>query len=231
MVTGKFISYLRVSTQRQGESGLGIEAQRQAVAAYLNGGAWSLIAEYVEIETGKRNDRPQLTAALHRAKVSNATLVIAKLDRLSRNAAFLLNLRDAGVRFVCADMPEANNLTIGIMAIIAQDERERISARTKAALAAKRMRGERLGTDNWAALQCAGVGRAGWTLGADANREKADRFAADLMPIIDDIRAEGVTSDRGIARQLNERGIETAHGRSWSATQVGRMLQRGAKTG
>src|SRR3954451_13181762 len=133
VATGRFISYYRVSTARQGQSGLGLEAQKAAVRAYLDGGDWQLVGAFTEIESGKNNDRPQLAKALAECRLRNATLVIAKLDRLSRNAAFLLNLKDAGVDFVCADMPDANKLTIGIMALIAQNEREAISARTKAA--------------------------------------------------------------------------------------------------
>lgn len=127
------MAYYRVSTERQWRSGLGLDAQRTAVKEYLDGGRWRLIGEYTEVESGKRNDRPQLAKALHHAKVTGARLVIAKLDRLSRNAAFLLTLRDSGVRFVAADVPDANELTIGVLALVAQHERERISERTKAA--------------------------------------------------------------------------------------------------
>ena len=134
--TGKFISYLRVSTTKQEASGLGLEAQRKAVLDYLNGGSWELLAEYMETESGKKNDRPKLSKALDHCKITGATLVIAKLDRLSRNAHFLLGLQDAGVKFIAVDMPTANELTVGIMALVAQEERKAISARTKAALAA-----------------------------------------------------------------------------------------------
>src|SRR3954467_13708375 len=137
----RFVSYLRVSTDRQGRSGLGLEAERKAVKDFLNGGRWDLIAEFVEVESGKRDARPKLAEALALCRLHNATLVIAKLDRLSRDAAFLLGLQKAGVRFVTADMPEANELVVGIMAIVAQAERKMISARTKAALAAAKARG------------------------------------------------------------------------------------------
>src|SRR3954453_20452408 len=123
----RFVSYLRVSTDRQGKSGLGLDAQRKAVADFLNGGRWDLIAEFVEVESGKRDDRPKLAEALALCRLHNATLVIAKLDRLSRDAAFLLGLQKAGVRFVAADMPEANELVVGIMAVVAQAERKMIS--------------------------------------------------------------------------------------------------------
>src|SRR3954466_11564912 len=145
MANGRYVSYLRVSTDRQGRSGLGLEAQRKAVEDFLNGGRWDLMAEFVEVESGKRDDRPKLTEALGLCRLHNATLVIAKLDRLSRDAAFLLGLQKAGVRFMAADMPEANELVVGIMAVVAQAERKMISTRTKAALAAAKARGVRLG--------------------------------------------------------------------------------------
>src|SRR5215207_4627522 len=145
MASGKFVSYLRVSTQEQGRSGLGLEAQRKAVADHLNGGRSELKAEFVEVESGKRGDRPELAKAMAACRVHRATLVIAKLDRLSRNQAFLMSLRDAGVEFICADMPQANRMTIGIMAAVAEGEAEMISARTKAALAAAKARGKALG--------------------------------------------------------------------------------------
>ena len=135
---GKYIAYYRVSTQRQGRSGLGLDAQRRAVADYLNGGGWELLHEFTEVESGKSNDRPQLAKALHLAKVTGATLVIAKFDRLSRNAAFLLTLRESGANFTAADMPDANELTVGLMAILAQHEREAISEHTLRANGSRR---------------------------------------------------------------------------------------------
>ena len=159
MATGKFVSYLWVSTDRQGRSGLGLEAQRKAVTDYLDGGRWELIAEFVEVETGKRDDRPKLKQALHRCKVTGATLVIAKLDRLSRKLAFIAALQDSGAKFVAADMPEANETMIQFMAVIAQHERKMISARTKAALAAAKARGQPFGNVNGAAAFAAGSQR------------------------------------------------------------------------
>src|SRR5215204_3495258 len=150
MATGRYVSYLRVSTDRQGRSGLGLEAQRKAVEDFLNGGRWDLIAEFVEVESGKRDDRPKLAEALALCRLHKATLVIAKLDRLSRDAHFLLGLQKelqkSGLRFVAADLPEANELTVGIMAVVAQAERKMISQRTKAALGAAKARGKKLGT-------------------------------------------------------------------------------------
>jgi DNA invertase Pin-like site-specific DNA recombinase len=224
MATGKFVSYLRVSTDREGKSGLGLEAQRKAVTDYLDGGRWELIAEFVEVESGKRNDRPKLRDALHRAKVTGATLVVAKLDRLSRNVAFLANLRESRVKFVCADMPDANNLTIGVLSEVAQHEREAISARTKAALAAAKARGKRLGNVNGAAaLRRAGKGNVA---AVGAIRAQADRHARDVLPVIEDIRAAGTGSLEGIARELNSRGILTARGGQWYATTVSNLLAR-----
>jgi DNA invertase Pin-like site-specific DNA recombinase len=223
MAEGKFISYLRVSTTKQGASGLGLEAQRKAVTDYLNGGRWSLIQEVLEVESGKRADRPKLAEALRLCRLHGATLVIAKLDRLSRDAAFLLNLQAAGVRFVAADMPEANELVVGIMAVVAQAERKMISARTKAALAAAKARGAKLGGDRGVtpSAKAQAKGRA-------AMRAKADGRAFDLMPIIAELRAGGATSLRELAAGLNARGIPTARGGAWSAIQVSRVLTRPA---
>lgn len=142
----RFIAYYRVSTKRQGESGLGLEAQQAAVEQYLGSFSSNLIKSFTETESGRRDDRPQLQAALEACRIHQAKLVIAKLDRLARSASFLLNLRDAGVDFVCCDMPDANRLTVGILAMVAEDEAERISQRTTAALKAAKARGKKLGT-------------------------------------------------------------------------------------
>jgi DNA invertase Pin-like site-specific DNA recombinase len=227
MTTGKFVSYLRVSTDRQGKSGLGLEAQRKAVEDFLNGGNWQLLREHVEIESGKRSDRPQLLAALAHAKATGATVVIAKLDRLARNVAFISNLMESGVEFVAADMPMANRLTVHVLAAVAEHEREMISQRTKAALGAAKARGKRLGNPNGArALRAAGAGQTGWTAGAIGNRAAANKFAAQLAPVIEAIRADGIASLEGIAAELNARGILTARGGRWYATTVRNLLAR-----
>lgn len=223
MAEGRFISYLRVSTAKQGASGLGLEAQRKAVADYLNGGRWTLISEVVEVESGKRNDRPKLAEALRLCRLHNATLVIAKLDRLSRDAAFLLNLQAAGVRFVAADMPEANEMVVGIMAVVAQAERKMISTRTKAALAAAKARGVKLGGDRGVTPPAGASARGG-----AATRAKAVTRAWDVAPIIEEVQAAGAVSLREIAAGLNARGIPTARGGEWSAVQVKRALERAA---
>lgn len=221
---GKFVAYYRVSTGRQGKSGLGLAAQKQQVLDYLNGGGWTLVAEFTEIESGKVNGRPELERAIHQAKMTGSRLLVAKLDRLSRNAGFLLTLRDARVDFVACDLPEANKLSVGIMAVIAEHEREMISQRTRAALEQAKARGTKLGNPNGAAaFRRAAKGNAA---AVQARQEQADARARDLAPIIEDIRAGGVTSLNGIAKELNERGINTPRGGKWAAISVRNILQR-----
>ena len=218
---GKFVAYYRVSTQKQGRSGLGLEAQRHAVAEFLDGGDWKIVGEFTEVESGKRSDRPELARALAMCRLHGARLVIAKLDRLSRNAHFLFGLQEAGVDFVAADMPNANQLTVGIMAVVAQDEAKRISERTKAALAAAKKRGTKLGGFHGfmpTARMC--------KLSAEARQERIEARDADLAPIIKELQAAGKTSLRAIAAGLNEQGIPSARGGQWSSPQVMRMLER-----
>ncbi len=220
----KVVAYYRVSTAAQGRSGLGLEAQRSAVKAYCKGRECQLLAEFTEVESGKRNNRPELERALHHAKVTGATLVIAKLDRLSRNAAFLLQLQDSGVKFVAADMPEACHLTVGILALVAQQEREAISARTKAALQAAKERGRKLGNPNGAAaLRRAAKGNAS---AVTALKGAADRHAADLAPVVAQLRAEGHHSLPALARALNDRQMQAPRGGHWHASSVRNLLAR-----
>lgn len=209
---GKFVAYFRVSTDRQGKSGLGLEAQRKAVTDYLNDGDWSLVGEFTEIESGKRNARPELTKALVLCKRQKSKLVIAKLDRLSRNLAFIATLMDSGIEFVAVDNPHANKLTIHILAAVAQHEREMIGARTKAALAAAKARGVELG-------------RYGRECLAPANRAKALSQAERLAPEIAEMRKERL-SIRAMARELNKKGIKPANGTKWHAMTVSRVLER-----
>lgn len=220
----RFVTYLRVSTARQGESGLGLEAQRAAVDAYVRrfGPHAVILQEYQEIESGRRNDRPQLHEAIEHARLAGARLVIAKLDRLSRNVHFLSGLKDAGVDFVAADMPDANALTVHILAAVAEHEREMISQRTKAALAAAKARGMKLGNPNGAAhLRGRGNGDA-----VAAITAKADAKAEQLRKTLARIEGDGVTSARGIAAELNTRGVLSPRGGVWSATTVQRLRER-----
>jgi DNA invertase Pin-like site-specific DNA recombinase len=212
----RFIAYYRVSTASQGRSGLGLEAQRSAVVTYLNGGAWVLSAEFTEVESGKVDDRPQLTKALELCRMTGATLVIAKLDRLSRDAHFLLGLTKAGVWFVAADMPAANELTVGIMALVAQEERKAISARTKAALAAAKARGTKLG--GWK-----GGPVVDGRLGREAQAAQADTFAHQLSGLILPMHEQGM-SLRAIAADLTQRGVQTPRGGAWTADAVKREV-------
>lgn len=223
MASGKHVSYLRVSTARQGRSGLGLEAQRHAVEEYLNGGRWKLVEEVVEVESGRDNKRPALQRALAACRLHDATLVVAKLDRLSRNAAFLLALRDSSVDVVAADLPGANRLSIGILAMVAEQEAEAISARTKAALAAAKRRGVQLG--NPAHLDDS-ARRLGTKASAVVRQAKARQRIADLRPIVEELRAAGATSRRQLAAGLNDRGISAGRGGTWGAAQIHRLLEQ-----
>lgn len=217
-------AYYRVSTEGQGRSGLGLEAQRQAVRQLCEGRGWDIVAEFTEVESGKRSDRPKLQSALDHARLTGSKLVVAKLDRLSRDAAFTLQLRNSGVDFTCADNPDVNRLTIGLLAVINEDERERISERTKAALAAAKARGQRLGNPNGAAaLRRAGKGNAASVVAIKGN---ADAFAEGLRDTVGRIRSEGTTSLAGIAAELNARHMRTARGGKWHASSVRNLLAR-----
>ncbi|HYV31638.1 MAG TPA: recombinase family protein [Candidatus Binatia bacterium] len=218
---GKFVAYLRVSTDKQGHSGLGIEAQRKAINDYLNGGPWELLGEFVEVESGRRADRPELIKALAACKRQRARLIIAKLDRLSRNVAFVATLMEGKVDFVCCDFPQANRLTIHILAAVAEYEREMISARTKAALAAAKARGTVLGNPRLAEARAAAARGA-----ALRARTGADRHAAQVLPVIREIKQGGAATLQEIADALNARSIETARGGRWHPTTVCNVLSR-----
>jgi DNA invertase Pin-like site-specific DNA recombinase len=216
---GRFIAYLRVSTAKQGRSGLGLEAQRAAVAAYLNGGSWALSGEFMEVESGKRSDnRPELARAMDACRLTGAVLLIAKLDRLSRNVAFLANLMEAGVEFVACDNPHATKFTIHILAAVAEHEREQIAKRTRDALAAAKARGRVLG--GWR-----GGPAPDWRVATAGKRLKADAFAARMMPTLQEMRGRALSLHR-MAAELTDKGIRAPRNGTWTASSVRRVLAR-----
>src|ERR1700733_4749995 len=214
-----YIAYYRVSTASQGRSGLGLEAQEACVNAFIASrpGAKLVAPPFTEIESGKVNNRPELAKALLRAKVTGSTLIVARLDRLSRNATFLMTLRDSGVSFVACDNPEANSLTIGILALVAQQERESTSQRTKDALAAAKARGVRLGARTGAKSL---KGHDYHFAAHAALKAQADARAHYLVSTFADLVNEGITSANAQAAALNDRGILTARGGKWTARSV-----------
>jgi len=212
----KFVSYVRVSTSKQGIDGNGIEAQRQAVARYLSTLDCELIGSFEEVESGANNKRPQLQTALTLAKAKKAILVIAKLDRLSRNAAFLLQLQDSGVDFIACDMPNADKLSVGIIALLAQRERQLISERTKAGLSVAKQRGVTLGNPN---------ASKAWTKAVKAIKKRKEEFAVAALKSIREIQSTGVHSLAHVARCMTMRGETTSRGGTWTATAVKRVLE------
>ncbi|MGZ5010335.1 MAG: recombinase family protein [Methylobacter sp.] len=219
MANGKFIAYYRVSTQKQGQSGLGLEAQQQTVLNYLNGGSWELISEITEVETGKGcnalDRRPQLKAAIEACKKQGATLIIAKLDRLARNVHFVSGLLESGVDFVCADMPQANKVMLQMYSVMAEWERDQISARTKAALQAAKTRGVVLGA----------AGAANLRPNIEERKTAADAFSGKMKGVIEGMKARGL-SQRAMCAELNEFGFKTAMGGKWSLIQLQRVMAR-----
>lgn len=230
-VTGEYpmtlyVQYCRVSTDMQGKSGLGLDAQREAVRRFVAKGD-KIVATFTEVESGKNNDRPQLAAAMAEARKRGAKLLIAKLDRLARDVHFVAGLMKSDVRFVAADMPDADPFRLHLEAAIAEEEARKISARTKAALAAAKARGVVLGgfrgyvpTD---AARAAGLAHS-----IAARVTRADQHASGVMAHIDEARAAGAASLRDIATALNEAGITTPRGGAWSAVQVARVIERAA---
>lgn len=215
----KYIAYYRVSTQKQGSSGLGLEAQKSSVLKFINDGDL-LIESYVDVESGKNNNRPNLIQAIEDCKSNDATLLIAKLDRLSRNAAFIFTLRDTQVKFKCVDMPEANSVTIGIMAVLAQDERERISKRTKDALAELIKQGVKLGSPENLTKEARQKGLEARMKNArsNENNRKAQGFIVSL-------RQNGL-SFYAITKELNELGYKTRSNKEFQQNQVQRLYNR-----
>ena len=222
----RIVGYVRVSTQGQGASGLGLEAQQTAIDGYAGNVEATVITSYTEVESGRKSDRPQLAKALAHAKRSGATLVVAKLDRLGRNVAFLSALMEAKVDFIAVDNPAANKLTLHILAAVAEAEAEAISARTKAALAAYKARGGKLGGQ---LRQCrnltAEARRKGARAAGESLKARADEAYADLAPAVAELRTKGLTL-RAIADELNQQGHTTRRGKPWNQVQVLRVLQR-----
>lgn len=218
MTAGKFVAYYRVSTAKQGASGLGLEAQQASVRSFLNG--MQPIEEVIEVESGKNSDRPKLAHALALCRIHNATLIIAKLDRLARSVAFVSRLMESGVEFKAVDFPTASKVMVHILVAIAEHEAAMVSQRTKAALAAAKARGVVLGGDRGNITRESAKGREA---SIKARKATAARKASDLLPVIRAIESEGATSLRQIAAVLNKRGIPTARGGMWSAVQVQRI--------
>ncbi len=218
----RYVAYYRVSTARQGRSGLGLAAQRETVESYTGDG--ELLAAFTEVESGRNADRPQLAAALRHCRATGAVLVVAKLDRLARDVAFLSGLMNSGVEFVAVDFPEANRLTLHIMAAVAEYEARITSERTRAALQAARARGQRLGNPNGAAaLHRASRGN---TAALRAVIQQANERADTLKDMVSDIQSAGITTLSGIAAELEARGARTPRGGRWHAGSVRRLLDR-----
>lgn len=229
----KLIAYYRVSTQKQGKSGLGLEGQQAAFAEYVRQAGGIQIGEYIEVETGTRKrHRPQLQKAISHAKCCGATLVIAKLDRLARNVHFVSGIMESGIEFVACDNPHANRLTIHILAAVAEDEAVRISERTKAALAAAKRRGQKLGSarpghwDGNEDRRKAGAHKGG-KAAAIAHKQAADAVYEYLMPLVTEMQGGG-KSLQAIADELNQQGHTTRTGKPWNRMQVSRVLKRTA---
>lgn len=227
MAGGKFISYLRVSTTKQGASGLGLEAQRETVATYLNGGAWTLLGEFVEVESGRRSDRPQLMAALAQCRVMGAILVVANVSRLTRSPDFMAVVVEAGVEVRFCDLPQiegpAGKFMLRQMLAVAELEAGMIGERTKKALAAAKARGTVLGGDRGNLGSVRAVGQAN---SARVRSEKAARRAKDLASTVAELQNAGATSLRALGAALNGRGIEAPRGGQWQAKQVALLLAR-----
>jgi DNA invertase Pin-like site-specific DNA recombinase len=225
MADVEFVAYYRVSTTRQGASGLGLEAQRAAVESYLNGGAWRILAEFTEVESGRKSERPELHKALHKARLHRVPLIVAKVDRLARSKGFLEHILESGVDVRFCDLPKIEGATgrfiLQQMAAVAELEAGLISARTKAALEAAKQRGKKLGGNRGVKLT-----EAAQDAGRAAQSARAKLRGQDLAPVIAELRRAGITSLSGIAQGLTARGIPTTRGGTiWAAVQVSRVLK------
>lgn len=227
-MTRKIVAYLRVSTDRQGRSGLGLEGQRAAVEACRARVGATIVREFVEVESGRHDDRPKLAEALAFARRAKATLLVAKLDRLSRSVRFIATVLDSGVEFAAADVPDANRLLLHVLAAVAENEAKAISDRTRTALQVAKARGVRLGSHNPAVPSLTLEARLkGASLGSQASRRKAVEAYADLLPYVANLHREGL-SLRAIASRLNDDGHATRSDKPWTAVQVVRVLRRAA---
>lgn len=227
-MNGKVVAYYRVSTARQGRSGLGLEGQKAAVEAYVARTSATIAREFVEVESGRIDDRPRLAEALAFARRARATLLVAKLDRLSRSVRFIATVLDSGVEFAAADVPEANRLLLHVLAPVAENEARAISERTKAALRAAKARGARLGSNHPRVPALTAQARSkGQQMGAAANRERCVAAYSDLAPYMIGLRASGLTL-REIADRLNDDGHRTRTDVAWSPVQVARVMARAA---
>lgn len=209
----RYVAYYRVSTDRQGRSGLGLDAQEQAVARHLAAHGGELVAAYTEVESGGRRDRPELAAALDLCRKERATLIIAKLDRLGRNVAFIASLMDSKVEFTACDNPHASRFMLHIMAAFAEHEREQISKRTREALAALKARGVQLGNPELDELNA-------------KHQSRADAFATRMAPVIEELQEEGIATIKAIRDELNRRDVPTAKGGNWHLPTVHRLVKR-----
>ena len=220
--SGKFVAYYRVSTDRQGTSGLGLEAQQEAVRVFLNGGKWSLIGEFTEVESGARKklkNRPMMASALELCRKQKATLVVAKLDRLARDVQFISELLNSNVKFICADMPEADRTFLQMMSVFAEYEGRRIGERTKAALDSLKRKGVKLGSP---------TPEKGSKVGVRSIKAKADSYADQVGPIVRDIiKKTGAQTLRDISEALSAKGVLTPRGNAeWFPSQVSNLLKR-----
>lgn len=222
----RYIAYYRVSTRKQGESGLGLEAQVQMVNDYMLRTGGTIIESFTEQESGRKKDRPQLARAIDAAQLYQVELVIAKIDRLTRNVAFLYQLKESGVKFVATDMPEANNLTIGLYAQLAEHEAEVISERTKAALKAAKARGKVLGGNRGVKITADAAAK-----GRDTVTRNADQRGERYRAVFESLAADGFTTRNAMARELTRREIPTPGGSTrWGPAQVSRLMARHSKT-